>query len=679
MTRPATPRGRLPDEPDLHLQELEARLQQVENDAAETLTLLETLQAAAPVGFGFVDRELRIVRINETLAAVNGIPIEEQLGRRVEEVAPDIWSQVGPAYLRALEGEAVLNLEVNRVDPFDDGVHHWLLSFYPVRLAEMVIGVGIVVVDVTDARRTESERALLAAAIEQSAESVVITDKDALITYVNHAFERISGYTSSEVMGRNPRLLRSHAQSATFFDAMWAALTNGLPWVADMTNRRKDGSLYHLTSVISPIRAADGSISGFVAVGRDVTHERELETQTELLTRERALIADTLRRLPSGGTMEATAELFCRQVGSLTGVVVTALIIFESDGSAIPLAYVAHDSRDVGLRRHAPARSRYLREHANAGPWVEGWRGHPSHPYAESLKKAGIRALAYAPVAYEGSVIGVLAVGSAENDAMTQLSGQLGAIVDFANLAGALIGRRVGDNREARRLRSVIEKVIAERAFTPVFQPIVDVMHHRSVGNEALTRFADGVTPEVRFGEATAVGLGLELEGATLEACLTAASALSPSRYLHLNVSPAFVLEQTQLRRLLGETRARIVLEVTEHAEVGDYRAFRDAIDSIGRPVLLAVDDAGAGFASFRHILELRPAFIKLDVSLVRGIDADPAKQALVAGMRHFARMTHRRLIAEGVETEAEAATLRVLEVRLGQGYLFGRPAPLAD
>jgi EAL domain-containing protein (putative c-di-GMP-specific phosphodiesterase class I) len=98
-----------------------------------------------------------------------------------------------------------------------------------------------------------------------------------------------------------------------------------------------------------------------------------------------------------------------------------------------------------------------------------------------------------------------------------------------------------------------------------------------------------------------------------------------------------------------------------------------------GPSVRLAVDDAGAGFASFRHVLQLNPAFVKLDRSLVAGIDSDPAKQALVAGMRQFARATRCRLIAEGVETEAERAALAGLGVRLAQGYLLGRPGPLPD
>ena len=91
----------------------------------------------------------------------------------------------------------------------------------------------------------------------------------------------------------------------------------------------------------------------------------------------------------------------------------------------------------------------------------------------------------------------------------------------------------------------------------------------------------------------------------------------------------------------------------------------------------VSVDDAGAGFASLRHILELKPDFVKLDVALVRGIEADPARQALIVGLCHFAARTGAILIAEGIETAAEAETVRGLGVPFGQGYLLGRPGPL--
>jgi PAS domain S-box-containing protein len=542
-----------------------------------------------------------------------------------------------------------------------------------------VVGLAAIAHDVTEVRRSEAERARLAAAIEQSAESVVITDREARIEYVNRAFERISGYRAAEVVGGNPRILKSGIHSRTFYDAMWAALSNGLPWTADLVNRRKDGTLYHLSSVISPIRDADGSITGFVDVGRDVGYERELESRADSLTRERALITETLRRLPPGGDVETTAELFCRQVASLTDVVVAALIAFEVDGG-VPLAYVGPDRPRSEPRRLSPQGSRYLREHAATGPWVAQWSDEPDHPYADVLERSGIDAIAYAPISSEGALIGVLLIGSAQPDAVTQLSGQLGALVDFADLAGALLGPRVGQHRQARRLRSEIEQVLADRAFSAVFQPIVDLRTGRTVGHEALTRFRDGVAPDRRFADAAAVGLGLELELATLEMAIDAARGrLSPSRWLHLNVSPELVLAKVKLDSLLAAALGRVVLEITEHAAVGDYRAFREAIAALGRPVDLAVDDAGAGFASLRHILELKPTFVKLDVSLVRGIDTDPAKQALVAGMRHFARTTCRRLIAEGIETAAEADALRQLNIRLGQGFLLGRPAPLPE
>jgi len=120
------------------------------------------------------------------------------------------------------------------------------------------------------------------------------------------------------------------------------------------------------------------------------------------------------------------------------------------------------------------------------------------------------------------------------------------------------------------------------------------------------------------------------------------------------------------------------VLEVTEHSEITDYRAFRQALLELGPRVRLAVDDAGAGFASLRHILELRPAFVKLDRQVIMGIDEDEARKAMVAGLRHFALNTGCWLIAEGVETPAELATLKELDVRYVQGYLLGRPLPAA-
>jgi EAL domain-containing protein (putative c-di-GMP-specific phosphodiesterase class I) len=122
-----------------------------------------------------------------------------------------------------------------------------------------------------------------------------------------------------------------------------------------------------------------------------------------------------------------------------------------------------------------------------------------------------------------------------------------------------------------------------------------------------------------------------------------------------------------------------MVLELTEHAVIDDYAAARAAIDPIRALADIAIDDAGAGFASLRHILELRPRIVKLDVSLTRGIESDALRQSLVAGLVHFAGTAGFHLLGEAIETEAEAASLETLGVQLGQGFLFGRPSPVVD
>lgn len=156
-----------------------------------------------------------------------------------------------------------------------------------------------------------------------------------------------------------------------------------------------------------------------------------------------------------------------------------------------------------------------------------------------------------------------------------------------------------------------------------------------------------------------------------------AGQSLDESRWVSLNVSPALVLEHDRLARVLRSSRVPIVLEITEHARIDDYAAFRSAMASLGSSVRCAIDDAGAGFSSFRHIIELRPDFVKLDIGLVRSIEQDPAREALVAGMAYFANKTGCELIAEGVETVAERDLLHLLSVGLGQGFLLGRPEPL--
>lgn len=213
-----------------------------------------------------------------------------------------------------------------------------------------------------------------------------------------------------------------------------------------------------------------------------------------------------------------------------------------------------------------------------------------------------------------------------------------------------------------------------------VYQPIVHLVENRIVGHEALARFSAEPqrTPDKWFDEAGQVGLQQELEVALIEAALKGMDRLPPDSYLSLNVSPDTILAGALDNVLAHQPMVRLMLEVTEHACVQDYALLAEALEPLrSKGLRLAVDDAGAGYASFRHILKLKPDVIKLDSSLIRNIDSDTGSRALAAALIRFAEETGCKVVAEGVETREELAMLRRLEVNKAQGYLLGRPMPL--
>ncbi|MDP2350669.1 MAG: EAL domain-containing protein, partial [Chloroflexota bacterium] len=532
--------------------------------------------------------------------------------------------------------------------------------------------------DVTEQRRLAVERERLAAAIEQSHEAVMITDTDARILYVNPAFERVTGYASGEVIGENPRILQGGVHPASFYQDMWAALTAGQSWVAEFTNRRKDGSLLQEKAHISPVRDADGAIVSYVAVKHDVTRERALEAAASRDARERALIADTLARLPTGGSVEQTALGFCRQVVGLSGLAAVAIGQFDHARRAMPLAFVTADGASQPQSPLSEARSRHLRVRALEGPWVEAWVDRSASGAHRVLHaRLGTTAVAEVPIRHAGELVGMLAAFSADADGVARLTDTLPALAEFADLTGVVLGAGLAERTSSGRVRDRIQAIIDTHAFHPVFQPIVDLGTSEIVGFEALTRFDSGDRPDLLFADAWSVGLGHDLEVATLGAAVKTAAGLTPGRWLSLNISPRFFDTDLDLAAMLAQVGEPLVIEVTEHQTVADYEVLRAAIRAIGPGVRLAVDDAGAGAANFAHIVGLRPDFVKLDMGLVRDIDSDVSRQALIVGLRHFAMTAGCRLIAEGIETLAEADTLIALGAELGQGYLYGRPAPL--
>ena len=376
---------------------------------------------------------------------------------------------------------------------------------------------------------------------------------------------------------------------------------------------------------------------------------------------ERSAIAAALCRMHPEASAARTAEVLCDEIRELRQLAGAAVVLFPEDGVAIPLSVKgsAPDSLRTGVPLAAVA-SADLRAHARSGPWVE----------------RGAARMAWAPFGTGTDPLGVLGLVAAdgEPDAAMAESQLLATAIDFATVASGLVTPALLERGEPDIRRARLDDLLVRQAFVPVFQPIVRLEDGGVIGFEALTRFNDGTPPLARFAEATALDRGIELESVTLAAALRAASGLPPGCWVSVNVSPALVLEGRTLRNLLARCTVQIVLELTEHDPVEDYRLLSDALDELRPAARVSVDDAGSGFASLRHVLALEPDFVKLDQSWVTGIHGDPARQALVAGLGHFAERTGSLLIAEGIETDPERGMLTELAVDLGQGYLFGRP-----
>ncbi|GAA1582047.1 sensor domain-containing phosphodiesterase [Actinoplanes couchii] len=232
----------------------------------------------------------------------------------------------------------------------------------------------------------------------------------------------------------------------------------------------------------------------------------------------------------------------------------------------------------------------------------------------------------------------------------------------------------------AASVRRIVQGVLDAQSVRMVFQPIMRIKDGAMLGYEALARFDpnDFAGPDKAFAAASRCGLGVPLELLALRQALWRLPDLPPDGWLAVNLSAEALLDPHVRDILLLHAEHRLVIEVTEHTQVGDYEQLGEALARLRQAgVRLSVDDAGAGYASLQHILRLRPDLIKLDMSLVRGVDTDPVKAALARSLAGFAAQIGAELVAEGIETESELACLIDIGVTYGQGYHLGKPAEL--
>lgn len=336
---------------------------------------------------------------------------------------------------------------------------------------------------------------------------------------------------------------------------------------------------------------------------------------------------------------------------------------------------------DVGLR--LPVNQTYC------GPMTKGEIPHlvndaaADHRTADLplTREAGIGAYVGVPIRlWDGTLYGTLCCLS--RSAEPSLNGR---DVRFLRVLAEIVADQLDRDQletEKRRLEwSRIHSILERDSVDVEFQPVFDLLDCSIVSLEALARFWTEPmrSPSVWFAEANEVGLGAELELVAIRSALQRIDEFPDGVALALNVSPVTALDQRFCELLLGLAK-RIVIEITEHAQVDDYDALAAALAPLReRGAQLAIDDVGAGFANLRHILRLAPDIVKLDLSLTQEISRDPARRALATSLVGFAGGVGARIVAEGISSDEDLTLLRALGVNYGQGFYLARPSALLN
>ncbi len=625
-------------------------------------------------GILVLDRDGRVLEVNPRFEHVLGRSARDMLGHDVAEfVAPPSLAEQAIDLSTLGPGDSMLS---ERSITSAEG------TVSPVELRVSAMSDGrfqVIARDLTERRRAEAETARLAAALEQTIDGVVMVDLKGDVTYANPAFLAAVGLEPDAVIGRPAAQVAGElAGPVNLADLERAALAPA-PSLQEVDRTAADGTIRHLQVSMTPVRDASATVTSFIVVARDVTDLRKAEAAVALEADIRVALAESLETIPQDASLEQAAQAICDHLVQLSFVDLASIDVFLGATDVLIIGHSAPPDFPVKAGDHLPPyRAALVREQVANGPWAGyatavvdqgGWMARGT--------AAGLKALAFGPIVHGEELVGALVIGTFDQRFARTMVEEMPAIVSFSTASSALLAERMHQMRGKAELRADLETLLADRAFRPVFQPIVDLESGAAVGYEALTRFDTGQRPDRCFADAWSVGLGADLEFATIEAALADGRRLPAGHWLDVNVSPRLLADPERLRAVLRGAGRPVVLEITEHEVIQDYGAVRDAIRSLGGDVRVAVDDAGAGVANFGHIIELRPDFVKLDISLVRRVNANLGRQALVVAMRHFSRTAGCRLVAEGIETEAEARTLAGFGVEFGQGYRFGRPAPV--
>jgi diguanylate cyclase (GGDEF)-like protein/PAS domain S-box-containing protein len=656
---------------------------------------------ASPVIIAIIHaRDGRFIDVNETFEEVLGWRRDETIGHTAIEL--NLWTNPleRSNTVERLERDGTIQGMDVSLRARSGEIRHCLCSFERLSIGGEDCMLGVLQ-DVTDRIRAELERDKLSRAIGQTADTVMITDRDGLIEYVNPAFVATTGFSPGEILGKKPNVLKSGGQGLEFYRNLWKTILGGDSFSEVFVNRRKDGSLYYEEKTITPLKDASGQITHFVATGRDITERMQSQVQLEYMAHHDALTDLPNRTLFLDRLKQALAR--ARWHKRLAAVLFIDIDRFKNINDTL-----GHEVGDKLLQEL----SRRLLPCLRDGDTVARFGGDEFVILLDDLAAAtDVRNLASKLLdhlrppfqAGETTLHVTASIGISMFPADGEDSGSLLRHADIAMYRAKDMGRNnyqfYSAEMSARAferltLENNLRRALERREFLLHYQPQVNVQTGTVVGVEAMLRWQHPdfgmVSPAEFVPLLEETGLILPVGQWVLrEACRQLAAWHGQGwtgLQMGVNFSSRQLSDETLAAMIENELKRHnlrpnlLELEITESTILQHDSFSMHMLESLRRlGVQVALDDFGTGYSSLSHVQNFDIDTLKIDRTFVMDIPGDAIDTAIAEAIIALGKSLKLNLIAEGVETEVQRDFLQALGCYVMQGYLFSRPQPAAE
>lgn len=550
--------------------------------------------------------------------------------------------------------------------------------------------------DVTDRKHDELKMQKLSRALQQTADSVVITDVDGVIEYVNPAFERLTGWSADEAVGKTPRLVKSGMHELSLYRQLWASILSGEVFRHVMTNRKKTGDIYYEEKTISPLRDARNRVTHFISTGKDVTERMQTQERLRFMAHHDALTELPNRVLFMDRLTQATADAKWR--ARLVAVMFIDLDHFKRINDTL-----GHEAGDALLITVAARLSETLRERDTVarfgGDEFAIMLGDVAAQSDVEILAEKVLEVLRQPVTVQeqkfflSASMGISMFPGDALDASTLLRN-----ADTAMYRAKETGKNNYQFYSAEMSKRAMDRMILERSlrqalereeFRVYYQPQVDLESGRIIGVEALLRWERpgvGIVPPADFlplledtGLIRPVG-----DWVLRKVCEQARRWCDfglPSVRVAVNLSgqqlrqPGFFAAVSSLMDEFNLPPECLELEITENSLLHDVEHALQDLDVLSRDrIRLAIDDFGTGYSSLIHLKRLPVDTLKIDRSFVRDAPNDPHDAAITRSIIAMGRSLQLDVVAEGVETALQLDFLRAEQCGTYQGYFASEP-----